>query len=239
MPRRYVLTCAAALAAVSALLLASACSGYSSEQQILRKYFQANQLRDQSTVGNVAIVEFDPMTDGTVQNFDVTAVTPERVTKLNIRQYADEFKKAKEDNDAFMKEVNKYQKDNAVEIDRVTKAAQGNKPLRGKDAELHAAWTKWVSDRVDHSSRLSDARRKLAGETRVAELSTFNALKPIDINDYDGDLITKDVTVTAKVKKPDGSIVDRTMVVTMERANLKGPAGDREGRWIITDIKGK
>jgi hypothetical protein len=239
MPRRFVLTCAAALAAVSALVLTSACSGHSSEQQILKKYFQANQLRDQSTVGNVATVEFDPLTDGTVQSFDVTAVSPERTTKLNIKQYADDFRKAKEENDVFMKEVNKYQKDNAVEIDRVTRAAQGNRPLRGKDAELHAAWTKWVSDRAQHTEKYSMARRKLAAETRVAELSTFNALKPIDINEYDGDLLTKEVTVAAKVRKPDGTTADRTLVVTMEKANLKGPAGDREGRWIITDIKGK
>jgi hypothetical protein len=239
MPRRFVLTCAAAIAAVSALLFTAGCSSYSAEQQVLKKYFQANQLRDQSTVGNVAIVEFDPMTDGTVQSFDVTGVTPERTTKLNIKQYADDFKKAKEENDAFTKEVNKYQKDNAVEIDRVTRAAQDKKPLRGKDAELHTAWTKWVADRVDHTARLTDARRKLAGETRVAELSTFNALKPIDINDYDGDLVSKDVTVAAKIKRPDGAIVDKTLIVTMEKAMLKGPAGERDGRWIITDIKGK
>lgn len=239
MPRRFVLTCAAVVAAASALVVTSACSGYSAEQQILRKYFQANQLRDQSTVGNVAIVEFDPMSDGTIQSFDVTGVSPERTTKLNIKQYAEDFKKAKDDNDAFMKEVNKYQKDNAVEIDRVTKAAESKKPLRGKDAELHTAWTKWVADRVEHTAKLTDARRKLASETRVAELSTFNALKPIDINEYEGDLFAKDVTVAAKVKRPDGAVVDKTLVVTMEKATLKGPAGERDGRWIITDIKGK
>lgn len=238
MPRRFVLARAAALAAVSALVLTAACSSYSNEQQVLRKYFQANQLRDQSTVGNVATVEFDPVTDGTVQSFDITAVSPEKVTKLNIRQYADEFQKAKADNEAFTKEVNKFQKDNAVEIDRVTKAAQGPKPLRGKDAELHAAWTKWVSDRVDHTARLSDARRKLAAETRVAELSTFNALKPVDINEYDGELLSKDVTVAAKIKKGT-TVTDKTLVVTMEKANIKGPVGEREGRWIITDIKWK
>ena len=238
MPRRFVLARAAALAAAPALVFTAACSSYSSEQQILRKYFQANQLRDQSTVANVATVEFDPMTDGTVQSFEVTSVTPERTTKLNIRQYAEDLKKAKEDNDAFTKEVNKFQKDNAVEIDRVTTASQGAKPLRGKDAELHATWSKWVSDRVDHTSRLTDARRKLAAETRVAELSTFNALKPIDINEYDGELMSKDVTVAAKIKKGT-TVADKTLMVTMEKANLKGPAGEREGRWIITDIKGK
>ncbi|HSL22630.1 MAG TPA: hypothetical protein VK886_13940 [Vicinamibacterales bacterium] len=238
MPRRFVLT-AAAVAVVSGLAFTSACSSYSGEQQMLRKYFQANQLRDQSTVGNVATVEFNPTTDGTVQSFNVTSVSEERRKTLNIRQYAEEFKKAKEDNDAFTKEVNKYQKDNAVEIDRVTRAAGQNKPLRGKDAELHASWQKWVADRVDHTHRLTESRRKLAAETRVAELSTFNALKPIDVTGYDGELISKDVTVAAKVKRPDGSIVDRTLVVIMEKATLKGPEGERDGRWIITEIKGR
>ena len=239
MPRRFVLTLAAALAAVSALAFTSACSSTSGEQQILRKYFQANQLRDQSTVGNVAIVEFNPTTDGVVQNFDITSVGEERRKTLSIRQYAEEFKKAKADADEFTKEVNKYQKDNAVEIDRVMKAAGEKKPLRGKDAELHTTWTKWVADRVDHTARLTDARRKLANETRVAELSTFNAMKPIDVTEYDGELIAKDVTVAAKLRKPDGSVVDETLVVTMERALLKGPGGDREGRWIITELKRK
>jgi hypothetical protein len=239
MPRRFVLTVAAAFAAVSALALTSACSGYSGEQQILRKYFQANQLRDQSTVGNVATVEFDPVTDGTVQGFSVTGVSEERRRPLNIRQYAEEFKKAKDDNDAFSKEVNKFQKDNAEEIDRVARAAGQNKPLRGKDAELHTSWAKWVADRVGHTQRLTESRRKLSSETKVAELSTFNSLKPIDVTEYDGELIVKDVTVAAKIKKPKGEIVDQTLVVTMERATLKGPAGERDGRWIITDIKGK
>ena len=239
MPRRFVLTVAAAFAAVSALAFTSACSSYSGEQQILRKYFQANQLRDQSTVGNVATVEFDPTSDGTVQNFTVTGVTEERRRTLNIRQYAEEFRKAKEDHDAFSKEVNKYQKDNAEEIDRVTRAASQNRPLRGKDAELQASWSKWVAERVDHTHRLSDSRRKLSAETRVAELSTFNSLKPINVTEYDGELISKDVTVAAKVKQPKGEVVDRTLVVTMEKAILKGPGGERDGRWIITDIKGK
>jgi hypothetical protein len=239
MPRRFVLTVAAAFAAVSALALTSACSGYSGEQQILRKYFQANQLRDQSTVGNVATVEFDPMTDGTVQGFSVTGVSEERRRPLNIRQYAEEFRKAKDDNDAFSKEVNKFQKDNAEEIDRVARAAGQNKPLRGKDAELQASWTKWVADRVGHTQRLTESRRKLSSETKVAELSTFNSLKPIDVTEYDGELIVKDVTVAAKIKKPKAEVVDSTLVVTMEKATLKGPAGERDGRWIITDVKGR
>jgi hypothetical protein len=238
MPRRFVLTVAVAIATVSVLATA-ACSGYSAEQQIVRKYFQANQLRDQSTVGNVATVEFDPLTDGVVQRFTITGVSEERRKTLNIRQYAEEFKKAKEDNEAFTKEVNKYQKDNAQEIDRVTKAASQNKSLRGKDAELHTSWTKWVADRVEHTHKLTESRRKLSAETRVAELSTFNSLKPIDVTEYDGELISKDVTLDATIKKPDGAVVNRTLVVTMERAVLKGAEGEREGRWIITDVKGK
>jgi hypothetical protein len=236
MPRRFVLTVAAAIAAVSALVSTAACSSYSGEQQIIRKYFQANQLRDQSTVGNVATVEFSPTEHGTVQNFTVSSVSEERRRTLNIRQYADEFKKAKADNDAFSKEVNKYQKDNAEEIDRVTRVASQKKPLRGKDAELHASWSKWVADRVEHTHKLTESRRKLASETRVAELSTYNSLKPIDVTEYDGELLSKDVTVAAKIRRPSGTVEDRTLVVTMEKANLKGP-DEREGRWIITSIK--
>lgn len=238
MPRRPV-TLAAVLAAASVLAFTTAACSGSGEQQVLRKYFEANKLRDQATVANVATVEFDSQTDGVVQRFSVVSVSDEQRKDLAIKQYAAEWKAARDDNEAFTKEINEFQKENAEEIDRVAKAASTAKGgLRGKDAELHAAWQKWVADRAEHTKKVLDSRRKLAAETRIAEVSVFDARRPIEINEYDGVLISKDVTIDARVLPPGGSSPEeRRYVVTLQRAELTGPDGDRSGRWIVTDIK--
>ncbi len=59
---------------------------------------------------------------------------------------------------------------------------------------------------------------------------------PVDITKYDGELVSKDVTISATVRLPSGETAQKTFVVTMQRAVLKG---DREltGRWIIAAIK--
>jgi hypothetical protein len=239
MPRRLVLTLVAAVAAVSVLSLTAGCSSTGGEQQVLRKYFDANKLRDQSTVANVATVEFNPQTDGIVDRFSVVSVSEEQRTTLNIKQYAEEWKSARDQNEAFTKEINAFQKENAEDIDRVARAASTSKAgLRGKDAELHAAWQKWVSDRAEHTKKVQDSRRKLAAETRIAEVSVFDARKPIDVAEYEGELISKDATIEARVQPPGGGAPeDRRYVITLQRAELKGADDQRSGRWIVTDIK--
>jgi hypothetical protein len=228
---------AAASAAVSALAFTTtACSG-AGEQQILKRFFDANRMRDQSTVANMATVEFDPQEHGVVQGFDIVSVSEEKRATLNIKQYASEWRAAQESQDEFAKKITEYQKANAEEIDRVNRAALQNRPLRGKDAELHASWQKWLSDRAEHNNKVLDTRRRLSQETRVAEVSVFDARKPIDINEYDGDLLTKEVTINARVLLPGESAAsERRYVVTMQRAELKGPDGERNGRWIITGV---
>jgi hypothetical protein len=239
MPRRPVLTLVAVIAAVSALSFTTAGCSSSGEQQVLRKYFDANKLRDQSTVANMATVEFDPQTDGIVQGFSIVSVGEEQRTVLNIQEYAAEWKAARDEDEAFQKEIAAFQKENAEEIDRVARAASTSKGgLRGKDADLHTAWQKWVSDRAEHTKKVQDSRRKLAAETRIAEVSAFDARKPIDVTEYEGELLSKEVTIDARVLPPGGGeSQDRRYVVTLQRSQLKGPDGDRAGRWIVTDIK--
>jgi hypothetical protein len=233
-----MLTLAVAIAAVFAVVLSTSGCSSSGEQQILKKYFDANRMRDQTTVGNMATVEFDPQTDGVVQGFSIVSVGEDKRTALNIRQYAEEWRSAKEDEDAFTKQIMEYQKANAEEIDRVNRAAMQKRPLRGKDAELHASWQKWVHDRAEHNKKTLDSRRKLSQETRVAEASVFDARRPIDVTQYSGELLTKEVTIDARVQPPGGGApAQRQYVVTLQRAELKGPEGERNGRWIITGIK--
>ena len=101
---------------------------------------------------------------------------------------------------------------------------------------------KMKSDKPYHHGDLRNALilmgMRMLKHKSIAELSVFNAANPIDVSQYEGQLITKDVVINAKVRTPDEQTVDKKLDVIMSRAELKGPTGDvRNGRWIITSIK--
>ena len=109
--------------------------------------------------------------------------------------------------------------------------------MKGKDAEVQATWSKFVQDSVAVSRKVTDAKRRLANESGVVDLSiNGGSNSPVDITKYDGDLVSKDVTINAAVRLPSGDTAQKTFIVTLERAILKA---DREiaGRWIIAAIK--
>jgi hypothetical protein len=47
---------------------------------------------------------------------------------------------------------------------------------------------------------------------------------------------SKEVTIEAPVKTPDGRVVQKTMIVMVQRAILKAEP-EIAGRWIITGIR--
>jgi hypothetical protein len=72
----------------------------------------------------------------------------------------------------------------------------------------------------------------------MIDLSLADARNRVDVPKYDGDLVSKDVTIDAPVKLPGGETVPKTLVVTMQRVELRG---DRPfaGRWIVTSVSVK
>ena len=77
----------------------------------------------------------------------------------------------------------------------------------------------------------------IAAERHVVELSVSGSgVAPLDLAKYDGELVSKGVTITAPVRLPDGRTAQKAFVITMQRALLKGDK-DVNGRWIITAIK--
>jgi hypothetical protein len=218
-----------------AAFLASACSS-GGEQQILSKFFDANRLRDQTTLGTFATVQFDRDRDGSVERFTVVSVSDERRTPLKLREYAKAYQEAKAADEEFTKQIKAYQTENKEAISRVVRAEATKAKVAGKDAAVQATWAKWRQDMAVHAKKTSEARIQLSRERRMAEISTHDARRPIKVEDYEGDLVAKDVTIDAQVRKGD-QVSPQRMIVTMERAELKGPEGDRVGRWIITGIK--
>lgn len=227
------------LLVVAGSLLLGAC-GSSSEQQLLQKYFQASRLRDNGTLANIATVAFSPTEHGSVQSFDVVNMGPEEKRALRIKELAAAEEEARKADEEFNKKKKEYQDANLTAIERVLKAEGARTTVKGADAEVQKAWTKWRDDAGDSSKRLAEARKALADERSLAEVSVYDARNPVDATKFDGELINKTVTIKAKVRTPAGQTEEKELTVKLSKADLmNGPEGKKvEGRWVITGISG-
>lgn len=219
-----------------ALGVLSACGGFPEESQI-RQFFRASQLRDTQTLSNFAIVTFTPATDGVVQSFNVVSVSEEQKQPIQLKELARAHEEAKMADDEFSKNKQKYQDTNIEAIDRVVKAEQRSAKVSGKDAAVQAAWSKWREEAGQSSKKLSDARARLNNARPLIELSLENPRNPVDATTVEGDMVTKVATVDAKVKTPDGQVVQKTLLITMQRVVGKAGEKDVTGRWVITALK--
>jgi len=220
-------------ASLTTLTLVACSAG--AEQPILNQFFAASRLRDNTTLGGFSTVAFEPGTHGTITTFTITNVTPERRKPLALKTLAKEQDDARAEDAAFTKRKDEYANQAGEALERVVKAGRAGK-LKGKDAEVQVAWFKLVDEGVAVAKKVTDARRTLAAESLVVDLSVADPRNPVDPKKYDGELVSKDVTIDAPVRTPDGQTVQKTLVVTLQRAELKG---DRPitGRWIITGLK--
>lgn len=68
-----------AVAALALTVVAFGCGLTRAEEETLRDFFQASRARDSTMLAKVATVTFDPATDGTVRDFEVTGIGAPRV----------------------------------------------------------------------------------------------------------------------------------------------------------------
>ena len=236
-PKTSVYLLASMVLAVAAL---SACSSqYASEENLVRQFFRASGLRDNQTLSNFATVSFEPKTEGTVADFDVTAVSAERTEPLRVIELSKGVTEAEAANKAFNEKKKTYQDANADAIDRVLKAESAGRKLGGRDAQVQAEWTKWRDESGAEAKKLSAARAALSDARPIAELSlmaTSGAPTPT-VEELDGTLVSKDISVTATVRGADGATSQKNYVMTVQRAVVKIATGERQGKWIITALK--
>jgi hypothetical protein len=222
-----------------ALVLAAAtligCSS-TSEQPILQQFFTASRLRDNTTLAGFAATAFAPGTDGVVTTFTITNVSPEQRKPLALKSLAKAQEEARAADAEFTKRKEAYQAENLDAIKRVIAAERDNGRIPPKDAAVQATWNKFLEDGVAVARKVGDARRKLASETVVVDMSINGGPTHVDVTKYDGELVSKEVSITAPVRLPSGQTAQKSYVVTMQRAILQA---DKEltGRWIITAIK--
>lgn len=206
------------------------------EQPILTQFFTASRLRDTTSLANFTTVAFEPNAQGVIIRFDITNVTPEQRRPLDLRTLAKARQDAEAEDTDFSKRKFEYQTSNIDAIKRVLKSDREKATPAAKDAEVQATWTKLVEDGAVISKKVVDAKRKLAAEKAVADMSVNGGPTRVDVAKYEGELVSKDVSISAPVKLPSGQTERKNLVITMQRAVLKA---DKEitGRWIITAIK--
>ena len=234
------LTVAIATALIVAMVAMIACGGSGEERTTLMKYFNASKMRDNLTLANIATVGFDPTTVGRVQTFSIVSATPDKVEPLTLKQHQADLKAAQEAENEFTKKKKEFQDANTEAIDRVLKAEAKNQTLKGKDAELQKEWTKWREETAVYAKKVSEMRKLLNEDRPIVEISIQDPRNPVIVTDYEGEITSKDMTLDAKVKAPDGTSSEKQYVFTLRRATLKGVVGkdgkaaDLVGRWVIT-----
>jgi hypothetical protein len=224
---------------VLAVAALSACSSpHASEENLARQFFRASGLRDSQTLSNFSTVSFDPKTEGTVADFEVTAVSPERTEPLRVIELDRAVTEAEAANKAFNEKKKMYQDANTQAIERVLKAESAGRKVTGRDAQVQAEWTKWRDESGAEAKKLSTARAALADARPIAELSLMaNSGAPTPtVEELDGTLVSKDISITAQVRGADGATTEKNYVMTAQRAIVKGATGERQGKWIITAL---
>lgn len=210
------------------------------EQQMLTQFFRAARARDNTTLGIMSAVSFDPREQGIVSSFDITAVSPEQRAPINFKMLLAAQAKAREAEAEFAKRKREYQNANITVIEQVLKAEQDPKAkLTPAMTKVKAEWDKWREETGSFAKTTSAARAAVASATGPAEASlTQPGQAALDPSKFEGELLTKAVTLNAQVQAPGGQTSPKTMVITMQRVVGKLDGQSREGRWVITQITG-
>jgi len=217
-------------------LLAAACSRRP-EQQFLTQFFRAARARDTSTIAMMSAVEFDPRERGEVNGFDITNVSEEKRTPLDMKPLMDAVVKAEEDQKEFVSKKIEYQNANMATLQAMAKLEREKGKFNPAQEKIKAEWDKWNEDTLMHTRAVRAAKEAVANATGPAEASlAIPGQPPFVANKFKGEVITKDVTLNAKVKMPDGKETEKKMVVTIQRVAGEQDGKKRGGRPIIVRI---
>ena|SRR5207253_10086122 len=87
-----------------------------------------------------------------------------------------------------------------------------------------------------HDKTMLDELSTVAFEPTTHGIVTTFTITNVSPPKCDGEVISKEVTIDAPVKLPSGEMMQKKLVVTIQRA---APKGDEAlaGRWIVTGIK--
>ena len=218
-------------------LLVSACGGSGEEQTLVRTYFQAARVNDRASLGNIAMYAWNTDERGAVSRPNVQSVSEEQRRPLRTQELNQTLAELREAEETFTQEKIAYQDENFDAINRVLEAEREGEDVGRRDQEVQEAWTDWRERTMEHSRAVSAALDELNAELIEAQLSMDDPNNPLDLTQYNGELVTKEVEITARVSVDGGEPTEEGLTVTLQQAILTGEDGmPMEGRWVIRNI---
>ena len=232
-------TFAIALVMAPVALLGAACSR-PAEQQFLNQFFRAARARDNATLAMMSAVEFSPREQGEVTDFDIASVSEERRTPLDFQALIAAERKAVAEEAEFRKRKLDYQNANLPALEQIVKLERDPAAkMTPAQLKIKGEWDKWRADTNMFQKATATARSAVSAQTGTAEASLTQPGQPaFSADKFQGELISKDVTVNAQVRSPEGQVAPKTLVITIQRVAGKMDGAQREGRSIITRIQG-
>ncbi len=226
-------------------LLAVACSR-PPEQQFLNQFFRAARSRDNTTLAMMSAVVFDPRDQGEVSDFEITNVSEESRTPLDLKGLLAAAEKATATEADVRKQRLAFEAANRPALEAIAKLERaaltpGAAAARFTAAQqaLKATWDQWRADAAAAQKATTAARAALNATTGPAEASlTQPGQPPFAADKFEGALVSKDVTLNAQVRSPDGQTAQKVLVVTIQRVEGTLGGTQRTGRPIITKIQG-
>ena len=215
-------------------LVVTACGPGGAERPLIQAYFRAARLADRATLNNIAMVAFDRDERGTVTTFSIESVAEEQTRPLRLKELSQALVEAQEAEEAFTIEKVVYQGEHFDAINRVIRSERDDEDVARRDADVQEAWTDWRDRTMEHAKMISGARLELDNEQNAAALSVYDR-HPLPLVEYDGELLTKEVSVTVDVEL-NGSESEQSLVLTLQKAVLYGSDGMIEGSWVVAKI---
>ena len=222
--------------ALLAALIVTACGGGSgAELRLIRTFFDRSNVGDRGSLQGITLFMWDAGEMGTVSRPAIDSMSEERRRPLRIKALTQAVVDANTAERAFAQEKIAYQDENFDAIVRVLEAERNDEEVASRDANVQEAWTDWRTRTMEHTKRISDAGLELSTEENTASLSVYDPSNPIDLAEFDGEVVTKDVMITANIEI-DGIETERQLTVTLLRTVLTGGEEPIEGRWVIANV---
>lgn len=221
------------------LAILAACSSAPAEQQILNQFFRAARTRDNETLARMSAVEFDPREQGEVTSFDITNISEERRTPLDYKTLIEAQNQATTTLEEVRNKRREFENANRPALEVIAKLEKDpSAKFNPTQVALKAEWDKWRQEALSMQKAESSARAAFNNAIGPAEASLSQPGQPAFAADkFTGELVSKDVTVNAEVRK-EGQTTPKTLTVTIQRVEGTLDGAQRTGRPIITRIEG-
>lgn len=221
------------------IILAAACSR-PPEQQYLTQFFRAARTRDNTTLAMMSAVALDPREQGEVVDFDITNVSEERRAPLAFKPLLDAVSNATAAEAEVRRQRLEFEGTYRPALEAIAKMERtAGAKFTAAQQTLKAQWDKFRADAGAAQKATAVAKAALSAATGPAEASLSQPGQPaFDVQKFEGELLSKDVTLNADFRTPDGQTAQKSLVVTIQRVVGKMDGTDRTGRSIITRIQG-